>query len=688
MILKNNLPKLLKTAFWQDLLDAVQEEILNIKIDKANALLRLFDVDYQVENQNVNQLIEICKTFGYNPDISLLRDKSDEEKCNYLKNEIDSIPFRKNKRTTYPIYKYIYDLILLKGETFLMYWNSNKLIRAFLPFESAYQVVAINVDNDTNSNTSGTYFLISSPVNTYYVWFNVDSSSINPNISQAIEIEIDIAAYEDADSIATKIQTALNATSEFNATVIGDLITVTNIELGIADEPEQATSIFNLYVETIGKEALGTLTEHDCTLPYNFLAQPNYESFLLVPLYLDYDPPLYLDSVYGSWFLDQNEARLSTCHMSNEFSCLSLFTKDATEYIITKEYLDYLLNAVLDNKQVTDFPHIGCSISLFTDNSTKFDNAHAEVVSHSIPLIKTNVILTDLADINTLASTVKYLKVGIGNYISELPGKFNSVTDFPLDLVERIFTIELEEETKIEGEDWFLAHDIIYGNFVNNIIIGTGDGTTKEFSTTLSYSPIKPYKVHIRYTSEGVIYDLYDSNGDGEIRGSYAQGTIDYVSKELDLLFEKEVELTEFFEDTIHIDSYTLQRYPVITSSISLVYTISGTSYTAVDDGLENIIGTGIVSGSINYDTGVVDITFSATASNIELLYRYTFESIPDNATDIIVDYKTTSDLNITEAGLFDEDDNLLCYANFPPAQLGSDEYHLGIQFLIKKSSF
>ena len=71
--------------------------------------------------------------------------------------------------------------------------------------------------------------------------------------------------------------------------------------------------------------------------------------------------------------------------------------------------------------------------------------------------------------------------------------------------------------------------------------------------------------------------------------------------------------------------SATLANTPVEPKSLTVHYTIGGTAYTGTDDGEGNITGTDIDSGTINYDTGEVSLTFSTA---------------PDDGTNITADYK------------------------------------------------
>ncbi len=86
--------------------------------------------------------------------------------------------------------------------------------------------------------------------------------------------------------------------------------------------------------------------------------------------------------------------------------------------------------------------------------------------------------------------------------------------------------------------------------------------------------------------------------------------------------------------------SGTLTKTPINTNSVIVYYTIAGTNYTANDDGNGNITGTNISSGSIDYNTGSISITFSTA---------------PDNGSNITVDYKSS----LTEGTDYTLDDKL-----------------------------
>lgn len=87
-----------------------------------------------------------------------------------------------------------------------------------------------------------------------------------------------------------------------------------------------------------------------------------------------------------------------------------------------------------------------------------------------------------------------------------------------------------------------------------------------------------------------------------------------------------------------------LQEVPVTPNSVSVEYTIGGVSYTSHDDGNGNISGAYISSGSINYQSGDISITFSTA---------------PDNGTNIRVRYSNSDVLNVRAEDIEFKDEKL-----------------------------
>ncbi|MBW1975270.1 MAG: hypothetical protein JRI45_06830 [Deltaproteobacteria bacterium] len=89
--------------------------------------------------------------------------------------------------------------------------------------------------------------------------------------------------------------------------------------------------------------------------------------------------------------------------------------------------------------------------------------------------------------------------------------------------------------------------------------------------------------------------------------------------------------------------SLTLSSESIKKESVEFTYVISGQEYTGADDGNGNLEGDQISSGTIDYDTGAVALTF---------------RNAPDNNTEILFTYQTAETVRITVTGTADTDVN------------------------------
>lgn len=129
-------------------------------------------------------------------------------------------------------------------------------------------------------------------------------------------------------------------------------------------------------------------------------------------------------------------------------------------------------------------------------------------------------------------------------------------------------------------------------------------------------------------------------------------------------------------------------KYNVQPLSLSVTYTIDDVVYTAKDDGFNSLTGVYISTGTIQYDTGVLDITFSTdidVGTGVNVTYDYKITPVIDEGESIYVSYNTTNQLDVTEVALEDQNKNVLAYATFPPIRFNNRYNYLNTAFIIRK---
>lgn len=104
---------------WPQFLEAISYELYNMR-EKYASIKNSWNIN---ENDKDN-LIRIAQSFGYNPNLVL------NNTIEMAIKEIESIPYRIRKKTTYEGYKIILNQNALLGEAFNYYYNGYKLIKA------------------------------------------------------------------------------------------------------------------------------------------------------------------------------------------------------------------------------------------------------------------------------------------------------------------------------------------------------------------------------------------------------------------------------------------------------------------------------------------------------------------------------------------------------------------------------
>lgn len=465
---------------------------------------------------------------------------------------------------------------------------------------------------------------------------------------------------------------------------------------------------------------------HNFPDPYFHLASEDLSGFVEDVLRLDTGLSLDVENEGDIWTLDTVDSEITTNHIGLEFFIDRIITKEVRneqdqlvdkEFLMTWEYMDFIQVNTDFSRRVKEVPHVGAQLTVFMDESMTVNPLDDE---YSSPVIKMKALVTpDYFNIESFLD-LSYIEFGIGSH-DNLPTKealSGEVMPTSLDLrVARNFILfdeKYDNENFLGGISEYRGQEINRfdlhdetGYLLDNEGFGAVDGYTDYFEGRLLFAPIQEGNVRILFTHQGIEREIFDDRK-GDLVGDFASGTIDYNTGEYTLstdfiLNEEEIIFTGDGETT-EVDYSVELDFPIQNPSLSnynnekvtLKYNVGNRIFLAIDDGNGNFEDTSaeghLISGTVDYDNGDFDFVFdSPLTSGKDLVLSYSYRKIatPDASTQIKADYYFTIEtIEITEAGLFDINDNMIAYSTFPPIEFNSSKNHVNIGFLIKKGDF
>ena len=144
----------------------------------------------------------------------------------------------------------------------------------------------------------------------------------------------------------------------------------------------------------------------------------------------------------------------------------------------------------------------------------------------------------------------------------------------------------------VEPGTWTHSHKV--DNAVAAEVLGAGDGTAGPYADTLASLPVKPGSVVV---TDALVQETFTDNGDGTLTGNAGgSGTIDYLTGALSVTYN-----AVLAGATVRQAAYD--------------QTVDYTD--GVDDGAGALSGTNIASGTIDYDTGEVSITYTVAPTDV-----------------------------------------------------------------------
>lgn len=395
--------------------------------------------------------------------------------------------------------------------------------------------------------------------------------------------------------------------------------------------------------------------------------------------------------VSGLWRLDKGVTEISTNHLGLEYVIDRKIERDGKEYLMTREYLEYIEDNMEWGRRAKEVPHIGSQLSFAL---------YGNGVPCDIPSIGLCAI-TDAAFFEKVHSRQDIQSVEFG------VGAQNISNGIPAVLDSRICTVKSDYIAVRENEAGDIKSIAISGTYdgqcVSDItVLDAFDGTAKSFDFVLPHSPIRKGSVRLSLIETSTEVLEARDDGNGTFVSNWCTGGIDYATGQCHLSTVFEHSLTaNIIDASSAIEGHyrftgILASGGIIQDSALLSFSMDGRAYTVRDsnngDGTASFLSEMIYQSSLNYATGEFDITFTKDVDvppEYKITCRYSHPSsfIPPAGSVLDASYLFTENtVLITEAGIRGVDGSLIAYATFPPFEFTSNAYHLSLNVVVQKA--
>jgi hypothetical protein len=434
----------------------------------------------------------------------------------------------------------------------------------------------------------------------------------------------------------------------------------------------------------------------------------------VVKSFISLDNGYYLDSTGAIWHLDTEFSEISTNHIGIEYWIDRLIERsivdengEAQEFLMTKEYLDFLNKSMEFGRRAKEVSHIGSQLNIQTDKSGLY-NAFDPSMEYSVPDLKLKIAArADFSDHVHSVFDLTHAEFGLG--MREIASVQKPDIPFPTDLAYRIAKVPVLFKEHYENDEFIGASGEYLGQTIQETKLLSGtewfDGVNKNFSFFIPMSPIQKgnCKFEFRIPNEISPYVVEDDKKGGCL-SIYAKGAIDYITGSGSLTTDFDYGTSEFItkeagetDRTHFVQQLISETSDVILTPESLwLYFMIGDGvnqrmYLAHDDGNGRFIHPMIVNGTIDYETRIVDVSFIASLVDPDVkpfkcAYSYHINYALPEGTELWISYYFTQQvISITEAGFRSHDGTLVIYATFPPMEFVSNRYHCNFLVLVKK---
>jgi hypothetical protein len=429
-----------------------------------------------------------------------------------------------------------------------------------------------------------------------------------------------------------------------------------------------------------------------------------------------------LDAGESLWRLDTSASEISTNHVGIVYWIDRIIRREKTEgnqtvleeYLMTKEYLDYMDSCMEFGRRVKEVPHIGSQLSVQTD-LTGLYNAFDPSMDYSVPDLKLKIAAkSDMLTHVLSAYDIEYAEFGIG--ACELASVQNPDIPFPIDLEHRVARLPVLFRDHYEDKRYIGAEGEYLGQSIQEIKLLDGNqwfnGSNKRFEFIVPIVPVQSGNMIFEFRipeTAGFFVCAIEDDRRGGLLSTYGKGTINYKTGEGTLSTDFDYSTSEIIAeepegetDRKHFIQELVKGSQVCLTPGSIkisfmigegvnqrMYLVQDEEGASSEEG--RFVHPEIISGTINYRTRVIDILFADSLVDpdrkpfkCDYTYQINF-ALPEGTELWARYYFTEKTVLITEAGFRSRDGTLVIYATFPPIEFLSNNYHCNFLALVRK---
>jgi hypothetical protein len=438
-----------------------------------------------------------------------------------------------------------------------------------------------------------------------------------------------------------------------------------------------------------------------------------------IKTWISLDNEYSLDAGESLWRLDTSSSEISTNHIGIEYWIDRIIQRGKAEggckvfeeLLMAKEYLDYIDASMEFGRRTKEVPHIGSQLSVQTDLTGLF-NSFDPAMDYSVPDLKLKIAARpDLLLHAPTAYDIDSAEFGIGSH--EIASAQNPDVPFPANLANRVSRIPVLFRDHYGNSDYIGAEGEYLGQTLQEIKLLSGDqwfnGANKDFNFTLPIVPVQRGNIVFEFilpeSAGSLVYQVKDDKQGGLI-STYGKGEIDYktgngtlttdfeynTSENITEQAGEETDRRHFIQELVP-DSQVFITPGSIKISFMIGEGINQRMYLVQDNGLGHFYHPKIINGLINYQTGILDVTFTLPVVDPEIKpfkcgYSYHIDyALPEGTELWVYCYFTQQTISITEAGFRSRDGTLIIYATFPPIEFSSNKYHCNFLVLVKRKA-